>query len=325
VTMWTGSKSALHYNEWGSGDPLIALHPLALESSAFAGAAQEIDALGLRTLGVDLPGFGQSPLVEGRLTPAVLAEPVIELARSLERPPILMGMSLGGRVAIEVALRAPEAVRGLVLVAPYLPWLRHQRFHQMAHHLDPSWGDRLPLENYWPLLERITHLLERVPALEHDWFARACVRVAYYSTCPATRTAFLSASRELALDPPLGEDGLWPKLSSLAMPVSFLWAGRDRMIPSSHAAEVVKRLPQAAQLEVACSGHFVNFIHFRCMEYAIALATSRILDHEQDRTRSGQRILTPCIAHRKPEASPEPNDEATPEGEADDDRRAALA
>jgi pimeloyl-ACP methyl ester carboxylesterase len=289
----------LHYQEWGTGDPLIALHPLALESTACAGVARELSSLGLRTLAVDLPGFGKSPLVDGPLTPAALAEPVIELARGLERPPIVMGMSLGGRVAIEMALSAPETVRGLVLVAPYMPWLRYHRFTKLARHLDPAWSERLPLERMWPLLKRTTDLLEKIPALEHDWFARACVRVAYYSTCPDTRTAFLSAARELALDPSAGENGLWTRISELSMPVSFLWAGRDRVIPHSHAAEVAKRMPDASQLEVACSGHFVNFVHHRCMEHAITLATSRIFDAEQTREKDPHTILTPCIAHRE--------------------------
>ena len=89
--------AVLHYQEWGSGDPVIALHPLALESSAFAGVAGALSARGLRTLALDLPGFGRSPAPDAPLTPAVMAEPVIELARTLERPPLLLGMSLGGR------------------------------------------------------------------------------------------------------------------------------------------------------------------------------------------------------------------------------------
>jgi pimeloyl-ACP methyl ester carboxylesterase len=312
----------------GKRRPADRASPLALESSAFAGAARGIEALGLRTLGVDLPGFGQSPEVAPPLTPAVLAEPVIELARSLERPPILMGMSLGGRVAIEVALRAPDAVRGLVLIAPYLPWRRYHLVNQLARYLDPKWSERLPLEKIWPLLQRTTRVLESVPALEDDWFAKACVRVAYYSTCPATRTAFLSAARELALDPSRGEEGLWRKLPSLSMPVSFLWAGRDRLIPRSHAAEVAKRLPGASQLEVACSGHFVNFLHFRCMEHAIALAASRVLDSEQGRKLERRRILTPCIAQRERErereGSQEPVEDPAPHG-AEGNREAARA
>jgi len=86
--------------------------------------------------------------------------------------------------------------------------------------------------------------------------------------------------------------------------MTFLWAGRDRLIPRSHADYVSELVPQVPQLEVACSGHFVNFVHFRCMEHAIVLATSRILDAEQGRALDPQRILTPCIAGR--DESPEP-------------------
>jgi pimeloyl-ACP methyl ester carboxylesterase len=296
-----GGMGPLHFQEWGNGDPLIALHPLALESTAFAGVGRSLSSLGLRMLAADLPGFGKTPLVDGSLTPAALAKPVIELARSLERPPILMGMSMGGRVAIEVALTAPDAVRGLVLVAPYLPWRGNRRALALASYLNPDWAERLPLERIWPLLQHTTRLLESVPALENDWFARACVRVAYYSTCPATRVAFLSASRELALDPAYGEHGLWTRMPQLKMPVAFLWAGKDRLIPASHARDTAEVLPRAAQLEVACSGHFVNFLHFRCMERAITLATKRVLDAEAvnvtcaDADGGAGHTITPCL------------------------------
>ena len=76
----------LHYQEWGAGDPLIALHPLALESSAFGGLAKDLAGQGLRTLAVDLPGFGRSLAPDEPLTPKVLAAPVLELARGLETP-----------------------------------------------------------------------------------------------------------------------------------------------------------------------------------------------------------------------------------------------
>jgi len=297
-------QESVHYTEWGEGDPLIALHPLALESSAFAGVATNLEAMGLRTIGVDLPGFGRTPRPDGPLTPAALAAPVIELARSLERPPVLLGMSMGGRVAIEVALRAPDAVRGLVLVAPFLPLTRLASVLWMARFLDPGWGERLPLERIWPLLKRTTDLLESVPRLEHDWFTRACVRVAYYSACPDTRTAFLSASRELALDPTSGEAGVWARLAEIEAPTTFLWAGRDQLIPRSHAKDVRRAMPQASQMEVPCSGHFVNHVHYRCMEHAMALAAGRVLDEELGAGRIEGRVLTPCLAEGDGEAEP---------------------
>jgi pimeloyl-ACP methyl ester carboxylesterase len=292
----------LHYQQWGASDPVIALHPLALESGAFAGVAQALARQNLRTLAVDLPGFGKTPAPDGPLTPERLAAPVIELARSLERPPLLMGMSMGGRVALEAALTHPELFRGIVLVATFLPSRSWRRAHEIARFMDPRWAEYLPLEHAWPALEVVADYLESRPNLEHDWLARASVRVVYTSSCPASRTAFLSAAREMALDPPT----LWDRLAGLAVPATFLWAGRDALIPRSHQRAVAEVLPAAHQLEVPCSGHFVNGRHFRCMRHAIAMAVERtVLAAETDagdRPQTGARILSPCLAdQRSPE------------------------
>jgi pimeloyl-ACP methyl ester carboxylesterase len=293
----------LEYEEYGAGLPLIALHPLALESSAFVGLARYLAPRGLRTLAVDLPGFGRTPAPDAPLTPARLAAPVLALARSLEQPPILLGVSMGGRVALEVALAEPSAVCGVVGVAPYLPWRRRRALLRMATWIDPSWAERLPLEHAWPVLKGVTNLLERVPHLEEDWFTRACVRVAYYSTCAATRTSLLSASRELALDPAFGAAGVWERMSSLRVPTAFVWAGRDRLIPRDHSRGVHEAIPWSHQIEAPCSGHFVNARHFRCMRHAMALGVTRVLeDAERSHRRRGRRAptLAPCLAGRGP-------------------------
>ncbi len=280
----------MEFQVWGSGDPLIALHPLALESTAFAGVADELERLGLRTLGADLPGFGRTPAPDGvPLTPRVLAEPVVELARQLETPPILLGMSLGGRVALEAALLAPEAFGGVVLVAPYLPWRTHRGWVAQARWLDPAWGELLPLERIWPVLKKLTGVLEGMDRFREDWLARACIRVVYNSSCPATRVAMLSAARELALDPAFGPKGLWTRLADLRPPAAFLWAGRDGLIPASHAGHVAEVLPTAHQLEVPCSGHFVNGTHFRCMRQAMVAAVGAALGGPAPRSRRGSR------------------------------------
>jgi pimeloyl-ACP methyl ester carboxylesterase len=290
----------VHYLEWGAGDPLIAIHPLALESSAFFGVAQKLAAHGVRTLAVDLPGFGRTPAPAAPLGAATLAEPVLELARSLERRPLLLGMSLGARVALEAALAEPEAFRGAVLVVPYLPWRRWRRAIGLMRWVDPQWGEKLPLEWAWPLLRRVAETLERLPNLEDDWLARAAVRVVYYSSCPATRSSLLSAAREMALEPRTGPRSVWTRLPRLAVPATFVWAGRDALVPRLHIADVVRTLPAADHLEVPCSGHFVTGAHYRCMRHGIVLAVTRMLAADRagadPERRAGARTLAPCLA-----------------------------
>jgi len=295
----------LFFQEWGQGDPLIALHPLALESTAFAGVAEVLAERGLRTLGVDLPGFGKTPApADLDLTPAALAEPVIELARGLERKPLLMGMSLGGRVALEAALTDPGAFRGVVLVAPYLPWRTNRWALSYGHYMKPEYAERIRLEKIWPLLKVMAGFLERQPRFEDDWLARACVRVTYYLSCPATRAAFFSAARGLALDPAFGPGGFWTRIHELRLPTAFLWAGQDRLIPASHAEHVSEELPRAHQLAIPCSGHFVQGRHFHCFEQAVALGVDHVLEDvlrvdEGRRRRRPVRFDAACLVEER--------------------------
>jgi WS/DGAT/MGAT family acyltransferase len=286
---------SMFYQTWGSGRPVIALHPLALESTVFAGVAALLDQHGMRTLAADMPGFGRSPVGNEPLTPARLALPVIELARSLESPPILLGMSLGARVALEAALTEPGAFRGLALVAPHFPW-RSQRWPlSFAHLLFPGLAERLPLELAWPTLKRVSERLDATERLQNDWMARACVRVAYYLSCPATRRHFVSASRELMLEPPFGPTGIWTRLPGLEVPAAFLWAGRDRLVPASHADGVAQLLPAGRHLRVPCCGHFMNGEHYRCFNQAMKRTVLRAAE-AVDTLPHGSTEVCECVA-----------------------------
>lgn len=266
------------FQEWGDGAPVIALHPLALESTVFAGVARLLAQRGLRTIAVDLPGFGRTPGPDGTLTPARMAQPVMELAAGLTPRPLLLGMSMGGRVALEVAFVAPTIVRGVVLVAPYLPWRSNRWLLSLARFMSPSAVERLPLQHAWPFLRHISVALESRPELEHDWLARASARVGYYLSCPATRANFISASRELALDPAFGSQGTWTRLARLSVPATFVWGAQDRLIPPEQARAVAELLPRAHHVTVPCCGHFMNGRHYRCFETAIARATVHTIE-----------------------------------------------
>jgi pimeloyl-ACP methyl ester carboxylesterase len=99
--------------EWGAGLPVLALHPLGLDSSGFEGFGRVLAGRGFRTIAIDLPGFGRSPAPDAPLRPDVLAAPVVEIARTLGEPPLVLGISLGGRVALEaVAQLVDELLPG---------------------------------------------------------------------------------------------------------------------------------------------------------------------------------------------------------------------
>jgi pimeloyl-ACP methyl ester carboxylesterase len=86
-----------------------------------------------RLLRFDFRGFGRSPLDPG---PFASARDVIELldTYAFERA-ALVGVSLGGRVALEVALAQPERVSALVLVGSGLPG------HDWSDELKARWEE----------------------------------------------------------------------------------------------------------------------------------------------------------------------------------------
>lgn len=296
----------LWHQEWGEGRPVIALHPLALESSVFAGLGRVLARRGLKTIAVDLPGFGRSIGPAEVHSPAQLAEPILELARGLDEKPVVLGMSLGGRVALEAALVEPSAFRGVVLVAPYLPPLRRRWTEAMARRLDPAFAEKIPLEHAWPLLKRLANALEGRPRFEDDWFMRASARVAYYLSCPATRAHLVAAARDMALDPAFGPTGTWTRLAQLCLPAAFVWGDRDWLIPSGHPAAVAELLPEARHIRVPCSGHFMHGKHHRCFEKAMADGVGSVL-REAPRARPRRAAaaaaaftIARCIADAEP-------------------------
>jgi pimeloyl-ACP methyl ester carboxylesterase len=303
---------AIYKREWGEGAPVIALHPLGLESSGFAGFGKVLARRGMRTIAMDLPGFGRSPAPDAPLTPALLAKPVIAMAKGTKVRPTVIGISLGGRVALEAALTAPEAFHSVIAIAPYLPWLRFRWFLQAGHLLNPRAADWFPMEKIWPLLRWLSGLFEAIPQLHDDELAQAGARLVYYFACPATRASFISAARELALEPALGENGLWTRLPHLAIPAAFVWGERDGLVSVRFADRAARVLPEAHQLRLPCLGHWLNGPHHRCLAEAVASlldgplrrGARLVANAPKRRPRAVHFDTVPCLLNETPVASP---------------------
>ena len=104
----------------GMGPHAVLLPGMGATAVALAPQARALRALGYATHVIELPGFGLTPAL--RKTDArfsQLADMVLHVVGELgiERA-VFLGHSLGGGIALQIALRKPAAVAGLVLVAP---------------------------------------------------------------------------------------------------------------------------------------------------------------------------------------------------------------
>jgi len=115
-TIQVGGRT-VRYRDTGDGPPVLLLHGILRSLDDWT---EQHDLLtGHRVISVDLAGFGESDPLPGRTTLPPLAEHVIEFLDALgeTRPLHVVGNSLGGAVAMLLALRHPDRVRSLVLVA----------------------------------------------------------------------------------------------------------------------------------------------------------------------------------------------------------------
>lgn len=103
----------LYWQTTGSGDrDLVLLHGWGLNAEVWSCIRERLGAQ-FRLHLVDLPGFGRSESF-----PAMTLEEMAEcLLPFMPQNGLLLGWSLGGLVASQLALRAPERVNGLITVA----------------------------------------------------------------------------------------------------------------------------------------------------------------------------------------------------------------
>jgi pimeloyl-ACP methyl ester carboxylesterase len=203
-------------------------------------------------IALDLPGFGDSDKpIRAPYNARWFADAVVDLLDALELERAhLVGNSLGGRVALEVAFRCPERVGGLGLLAPALAWRRERPLLPLFRLARPELG--LVQIAPRPVVEAVIHRL--IPNADKGWAAAGVDEFLRAYLTPAGRAAFYAAARQIYLDEPHGEEGFWTRLAALETDALFVWGRRDRLVPVSFARHVRAALPRARHLELDC-GH----------------------------------------------------------------------
>jgi pimeloyl-ACP methyl ester carboxylesterase len=239
----------------GRGPDVLLLHGLGgTRASLFQTAAALSDRY--RVHAPDLPGFGSScKPAFGAYNAAWFAELMLGMMDRLEIPSArIIGNSMGGRVAIEMALSAPERIAALALLCPAVAWIR-RGMDAVVRLLRPELGllphgfrRSLVASQFWSMFHDRYVLDPAVGELMVDEFRRI------YQSAGA-RIAFLASARNIYLDRPFGENGFYPRLATLTTPALFVWGSHDPLVPPAFARHVSKWLPGAEQVVVDGCGH----------------------------------------------------------------------
>lgn len=276
----TRAESPRHGGE--EGRALLLLH-------GFTGAASTwrditTDWVGWRRIAVDLIGHGASdaPGDERRYSMERCVADLVALLDELEIDrAVVLGYSMGGRVAMQLGAAAPERVAALVLEGAS-PGIDDAGERAARAASDRALADDIERDGIEAFVDR----WERVPIFATQARLSDDVRARQRERRLTNRTIGLANSlRGMGAG---AQSSLWPRLHELTMP-ALLIAGEDDAKYSGMARAMASRMPAATVRIVAGAGHAVH------LERPDAFS-----DHVKE-------FLTTCLSdHPKLASSPRP-------------------
>lgn len=251
------------YLEAGPSDapPVLLLHGLGATNASMLPVLADL-AVDHRVIAPDLPGFGASDAPRVPYNAPWFAAWVEAFQRVTDsRGAVLVGNSLGGRVALECGLAHPKSVRALVLLTPSPAFRRLRQWVPFVRVASPELA-RLPLPmSHRLVVEGIRGMFSDPDRLPRPWYDAAADEAVRVLADRSHRVAFFSAARQIYLEDAYGKNGFWHRLPGLLPPALFLWGDRDRLVPSSFARHVADSLPSAGQVVMEDCGHVPQFEH----------------------------------------------------------------
>jgi pimeloyl-ACP methyl ester carboxylesterase len=254
------NKIRMHYEIVGHGDPVLLINGL---SAPAAGWALQVQALAphFRVVTFDNRGVGETDLPpEPVYTTAQMADDAAAVLRHLKvaRAHVL-GASMGGTIAMELALRHPRLVRSLTLACTWA-----EADARFLHTID-SW---IALAYRVPVEERLRHVI-------YPWLFTP----AFFATKQAVETAFHRAmayphqTKAEAIERQGKGIVAWngtrlKRLSSIRIPVLVLAGADDILTPPAFSRAIAKRLPRA-RLSVLPGAHGFFLEHAELFNRAV--------------------------------------------------------
>lgn len=242
------------------GRPVVLLHGLGATNASMLPVLADL-AKDHRVISPDTPGFGSSEAPSWRYTADQLYRWLRSFLDAVDaRGAVVIGNSLGGRLALELALRDPEAVDRLVLLCA-APAFR--RFRQLAPLASILPVDLARLPPFGPprgvLVRGLKAMFADPSRLPKSWYDAAIDEFLIAMKDPGHRRAALSATLNIYTDEPFGESGFWDRLPELAPPALFIWGAADRLVSPKFARYVSEALPQAESVVIPDCGHVPQF------------------------------------------------------------------
>ncbi|KPJ91434.1 MAG: hypothetical protein AMJ55_11820 [Gammaproteobacteria bacterium SG8_15] len=238
----------LHYETHGKGNPIVLLHGWALNGRVWDEVVPALSQYG-QVITVDLPGHGKSDLpANGRFDLDTLGD---EIRPLLTGNAIVVGWSLGGLTALNLAHRYPALIKKLVIVAGSPQFVQSSDWtHAIPQETFDGFAKTL-VDDYRATIQRF--LAIQALGSEHARHAIMALRERVFINGEPQLTA-LRAGLNL-----LSNSNVRKQLANIHCPTLIILGGKDTLVPANAGAETVALLPDA-QLEIIKGAGHAPFI-----------------------------------------------------------------
>jgi 3-oxoadipate enol-lactonase len=236
----------LYYEVHGEGEPLLCVMGLSADTLAWT-LQRPAFAARHRTVIFDNRDVGQSSMAAGAYEVADMAADALALADALELDSFhLLGVSLGGAIAQEMVLAAPERVRTLTLAVTFAAggaWSRA---------LAALWGSRTAKLTREERVDELMLLTFSEAFYENSQMVAYVRNMMLSNPHPQPPEAF---ARQAAA---AGRHAAGERLAAVTAPTHVIGAGHDILVPVWKSEELARLIPGAQLTILEGSPHGVN-------------------------------------------------------------------
>ncbi len=238
-------RGALHYEMLGEGRPVVLIHGFTNFGLSWAPQLPALVHAGYRVILPDLHGHGSSQPATALCTVADLAAQLTSLLDRLDaKPAVLCGLSLGGMVALEMAIARPDRVAGLIVANSRSsftgPEVRAMVDGWIALFQAPH-GPVRRLQATWPMLANAAFRDSSAGRAAYEAWSRVLARLPGSSLCH------------------VAEGMTWfdlrARLKTIRMPALFVSGERDRLFGAEEARAMADEVAGAVCSVIPDAGH----------------------------------------------------------------------
>jgi len=226
------------------GQPVVLLlHGLGATAESWSFQFPALVESGFRVLAVDMRGFGGSTYPGGNNNPRIMSEGTANFLNHLDTSSIhLIGISMGGAIALQFILDHPSKVDSLILVNTFAK-LRPKRFSSWLFY-----GIRFILIQVLGLANQARFVVNRLLPNPGQKILREEL---YNQIIQANVIGYRSIMRSFV------RFDLTDRLGEIQSPTLVICGENDSVVPPETQFELVEKIPNAQHVLIPNSGHAV--------------------------------------------------------------------